>query len=74
MPEIRDETCRNCGEVLFQTKIEDTGETTMVDPGVWPESDGETKFFRCPACDGRNMTALNEENGRYWELLGFLRR
>ncbi len=52
MPELVDETCRNCGEVLFQKKVEDDGTTSMADPGVWPESDGESKYFRCPACGG----------------------
>jgi len=74
MPEIVDEPCRNCGEVLFQKRVEDNGQTVMADAGVWPDSDGDTKFFRCPACGGKNLASLNEENGRYWELLGFLRR
>lgn len=74
MPEIVDETCRNCGEVLFQKRVEDNGETVMADPGLWPESDGDSKYFRCPACGGKNLATLNEDHGRYWELMGFLRR
>lgn len=74
--QIIDESCRNCGEVLFQRAVYDDGRAELVDPSVWPESDGDMKYFRCPACRGKNLVAIVSEpdQPRMYEIVGFIRR
>lgn len=77
MPDrIIEENCRNCGEVLFQKRLFEDGHTEMLDSSLWPESDGEIKYFRCPSCRGKNLVTVDQEPGkpRVYEIVGFIRK
>lgn len=53
------ELCRKCGGELFDKVLLDDNGHIAIDTGsaVHLESEGEKKFFVCPHCGARNVTA-----------------
>jgi DNA-directed RNA polymerase subunit RPC12/RpoP len=74
--QVVEEYCKNCGTALFERILFDDGHYEMANPNLWPESDGESKYFRCESCNGKNLVAVIQEPGlpTTYEIVGFIRR
>ena len=58
------ELCRKCGEELFEWDLLDGHAEMALGSKTRLESDGEKKFFTCPYCKAKNVTApTTSKNG-----------